>query len=372
MRWCSRPAVLLVALAACAGDATEASDAAGSSTGTADTSGAPPPTTAPADDRGVDESTDDSSEAGSVGVDETSTGDVAKLGPPYPIVFAHGFFGFESFAGIDFVTYFFGVRDRLASEGETLVFTPAVNPFDDSTARGEQLIEHVEAILAETGHAKVNLVGHSQGGLDARVVANLRPDLVASVTTIATPHHGTPIADIILGLVSDPQAQQAADELAQLLGGALWSEVDGNTSISESLAQFSTPGIAEFNETYPDAEGVAYASIAGRSAYHLGGPECAIDDAPPFVADFALAVDALDGGLEVTGAILTANPLAPVANDGLVRVADARWGEFLGCVPADHLDEVGQLLGDVPGLTNPWRHDDFYSALVAWLRDRGL
>jgi triacylglycerol lipase len=307
-----------------------------------------------------------------VGMDESSTGDVAKLGPPYPIVFAHGFFGFESFAGIDFVTYFFGVVDRLASDGEMFVYTPAVNPFDDSTARGEQLLAHVEAILAETGHAKVNLVGHSQGGLDARVVAHLRPDLVASVTTVATPHRGTPIADIVLGLVSDPQAQAAADELAQLLGGALWSEVDGNTSISESLAQFSTPGIAEFNETYPDAEGVAYASIAGRSAYHLGGSACAIEGAPPFIADYGVAIDALDGGFAVSGAILTADPLAPVANDGLVRVEDARWGEFLGCVPADHLDEVGQLLGDVPGLTNPWRHDDFYAALVALLRSRGL
>ena len=372
MRWWGTRAALVVASAAlaCSGDATEAVGGAGTSTGAADTSGSMPATSvAPGED---DDDDDESSEAGSAGVDETSTGDIAKLGPPYPIVLAHGFFGFESFAGVDFVTYFYGVADRLADEGEPWVYTPAVNPFDDSTARGEQLLAHVEEILAETGHAKVNLIGHSQGGLDARVVAHLRPDLVASVTTFATPHQGTPISDIVLGLVPDPQAQAAADELAQLFGAALWSEIDGNTSIFESLAQFSSAGIAEFNATYSDAPGVAYASIAGRSAYHFGGPACAIDDAPPFIADMNGALDALDSGFTVSGAILTGDPLAPAANDGLVRVTDARWGVFLGCVPADHLDEVGQLLGDVPGLTNPWRHDDFYAALVAWLRDGGF
>jgi triacylglycerol lipase len=363
-RW----AIQALALLACSGDATEAvGDDSESSSAAVDTSGPAPMTSADGTSEALTES-----EGGSGGVDETSTTGAPALGPPYPIVLAHGFFGFETFAGIDFVTYFYGVADRLAGEGEPWVFTPAVNPFDDSTARGEQLLAHVEAILAETGHAKVNLVGHSQGGLDARVVASLRPDLVASVTTFATPHHGTPISDIVLGVVADPQQQDLVDELVQLFGAAIWPEVDGDTSLFESFAQFSTEGIAEFNATYPDAPGVLYASIAGRSSYHLGHPACVVEDAPAFVADFAASVDALDGGFTVSGAILTADVLAPVANDGLVRVTDARWGTFLGCVPADHLDEVGQLLGDVPGLTNPWRHDEFYVELVAWLRAQGL
>jgi triacylglycerol lipase len=55
-----------------------------------------------------------------------------------------------------------------------------------------------------------------------------------------------------------------------------------------------------------------------------------------------------------------------------VRVKDARWGEFLGCVPADHLDEVGQLLGDGPGLGNDWDYVAFYDDLVRFLRGEGL
>lgn len=30
-------------------------------------------------------------------------------------------------------------------------------------------------------------------------------------------------------------------------------------------------------------------------------------------------------------------------NDGMVTVASAKWGRFQGCIPADHLGEVGQV-----------------------------
>ena len=103
---------------------------------------------------------------------------------------AHGFFGFDEFAGLDFETYFCHVKEHLASQGE-IVLTPAVDPFNDSDERGKQLLNRIEELLQQTGAAKVNIIGHSQGGLDARVVANLAPSKVASVITISTPHHGT-------------------------------------------------------------------------------------------------------------------------------------------------------------------------------------
>ena len=116
-----------------------------------------------------------------------------QLGPPYPVVLVHGFFGFEQFAGFDFATYFYEVRESLSGSGETLVFTPAVDPFNTSENRAIQLATQVENILHLTGHSKVNLVGHSQGGLDARVLAHDHPEWVASVTSISSPHLGTPV-----------------------------------------------------------------------------------------------------------------------------------------------------------------------------------
>lgn len=295
----------------------------------------------------------------------SSTGD-ASMGP-YPIVLAHGFFGFEDFAGAGFVDYYWGVRDDLASVGETEVFTPAVDPFNDSTTRGLQLLEAVEAVIAETGAEKVNIIGHSQGGLDARVVAHLRPDLVASVTTVATPHYGSPIADYALLIPGGG----VVDVLVQLFGGPLWGAIDNSTSLIASMEQFSTDGIAVFNEEYTDQPGVAYASIAGRSDNELAAAECATDDAPPFISNWDGVVDPIDPLFAAAEAIVDGGFGSSIPNDGLVRVEDSKWGTFLGCIPADHIDEIGHLFGDGSGGNNAFDHQTFYRNLVGYLRARG-
>ena len=299
---------------------------------------------------------------------EASTG----LGPPYPIVLAHGFFGFEQFAGVDFVTYFFEVKDHLAASGEANVFTPAVDPFNDSTFRGAQLEAEIEKILATTGHEKVNIVGHSQGGLDARVVAHDRPDLVASVTMFATPNRGTRVADVLLRLINDPRAAALIDALVQVIGAPIYDQIGMETAVSKPLNLFSESGIAAFNAKYPDSPGVLYFSITGRTDLHLGVPDCQTPDAPPFVTQFQGKIDPVDPLLSLPEEILDEGLLDPIPNDGLVTVPSAKWGTFLGCVPADHLDEVGQLLGDLPGLTSGWSHKQFFVDLVAYLRAQGL
>ncbi|VEB43459.1 Lactonizing lipase precursor [Chromobacterium violaceum] len=59
-----------------------------------------------------------------------------------------------------------------------------VSATGSNETRGEQLLQQVRRILAITGAQKVNLIGHSQGAPTARYVAGVRPDLVASVTTV--------------------------------------------------------------------------------------------------------------------------------------------------------------------------------------------
>ncbi len=286
-------------------------------------------------------------------------------GPPYPVVLAHGFFGFEDFAGAGFLTYFYKVKEHLAKNGE-IVLTPAVDPFNDSDFRGDQLIGHIEAYLAETGAAKVNLIGHSQGGLDARVVAHKRPDLVASVVTIATPHHGTPIADIALKILANPNAQGIINALAKLIGGPLYDQIGDETDLAKPLHLFSQAGITAFNQQHPDSPSVFYASIAGRSALHPQNNDCEADVAVPFMQPWKQKLDAIDPLFAAIGLALE-----PKSHDGLVRAVDARWGEFWGCVPADHTDQVGQLFGDSPGLGEDWSYLAFYDELINYLRTLG-
>ncbi len=298
------------------------------------------------------------------------SGGAAKLGPPYPIVLAHGFFGFNDFAGAGFLSYFYGVKDYMEAHGEPLVFTPAVDPFNSSDYRGAQLEKAIEEILKATGHEKVNIIGHSQGGLDARVVANLRPDLVASVVTVATPHQGSRVADIALQLVADPNAQDVLNELLKLVGMPLYDQIGNETNVILPLKLFSKEGIAAFNAAHPDEPDVFYASIGGRTDLHLGGSVCKADVDLPFIKDWAGKLDTVDPALSLFEELLDGGFGAPYPNDGLVRVEDSKRGQFWGCLPADHLDEVGQLIGDSAGIGNSWDYQEFYAAVIAELRKR--
>jgi len=294
------------------------------------------------------------------------------LGPPYPIVLAHGFFGFEDFAGAGFLSYFYGIKDHLADNGETLVFTPDVDPFNSSEVRGAQLAAKIQAILDETGHAKVNIVGHSQGGLDGRVVAYEHPQMVASVISLQAPHYGTPIADIALELVQDPNMAAVVDLFVQLLGAPIYDEIGQQTSVTQGLWQFSEDGWKAFNAKYVDQAGVYYASVAGRTDYHSGGSDCVTSTAPPWISDYDNELDPVDPLFDISEMILDGGIGNPYPNDGLLRVKDAKWGVFLGCLPADHLDLIGQLFGDQPGLFNDFDYKQFYVDLVGHIRDQGL
>lgn len=64
---------------------------------------------------------------------------------------------------------------------------------------GFRLTETVETAAAETGR-RVHLVGHSLGGVLARGVASLRPELAASVTTMGTPIRGVRSHPLVMRL----------------------------------------------------------------------------------------------------------------------------------------------------------------------------
>lgn len=303
-------------------------------------------------------------EGGETGVDASP-----EEGPP-PVVLAHGMAGFDHLTESGALPYYFGVREVLEEEGRR-VYTPTVDPFDDSTARGEQLLGEIDRIVDEGGYDEVTIVGHSQGGLDARYVAHHRPDDVAAVVTISTPHRGTLLADIALEIVDHDLSRELLDALTQLLGRPIYNEAGEETSVVDALQQFSDAGIEAFNDEVTNREGVYYASIAGRSGGRSGENFCDRPSAPEFIAKWHDERDPTEPFLEIPERILAGPRDTKYPNDGLVRVGDARWGEFLGCIPADHLDEVGQLGGDEPGGDNDFEHLVFYRDLVEFLGDRG-
>ena len=59
-------------------------------------------------------------------------------------------------------------------------------------------------------------------------------------------------------------------------------------------------------------------------------------------------------------------------NDGLVAISSAQWGTFRGCIPADHMEQLGQYnLPDVnvrTGVDMAW----FYASVASDLAGQGV
>ncbi|HME68964.1 MAG TPA: triacylglycerol lipase [Myxococcota bacterium] len=258
----------------------------------------------------------------------------------YPIVLAHGLLGFKQLFGV--LEYFYGIPESLQGSGAR-VYVTQVNAVDSSEVRGEQLLSQVETILAVTGAQKVNLIGHSQGGLDARYVAAVRPDLVASITTVGTPHKGAQLADYLLRL--PPSGQGVVAGLLDAIG-TLIDFASGTPSPQDALASLGTlssAGAAEFNAKYPQGVpptpcGSGAASVNGVQFYSWGG-----------TGTFTNFFDISDPILALTGSVYTE------ANDGLVGHCSSHFGTVLrDNYLYNHLDEVNQILGLVsPFEANP-------------------
>lgn len=115
----------------------------------------------------------------------------------YPIILVHG-------VALKEKRYFraFGrIKDELTMRGYE-VYIADTDAFGTVESNSYQLKEYVEKILAKTGAEKVNLIGHSKGGLDSKEMILNRgmADKVASLTTLCTPHKGSIIASGIWSL----------------------------------------------------------------------------------------------------------------------------------------------------------------------------
>ncbi len=66
------------------------------------------------------------------------------------------------------------------------------------------------------------------------------------------------------------------------------------------------------------------------------------------------------------------DPTKAMPNDGLAGVASTRWGTFRGCVPADHMEQLGQR--SIPDVNVRTGFDvaRFYANVAGDLRARGF
>ena len=252
--------------------------------------------------------------------------------PPFPIVLAHGIARFdfltekaENKLGLpesvlsDQLEYFKGIKSHLEAHGFT-VSHPNQSFSGSVDLRAQQLRDRVNTVISTTGSPKVHIIGHSMGGLDARhmIVDHGMAERVATLTTIGTPHHGSPVADHI-------KNKPGGKLLLKVLSQVLNLDIDG-------LDDLTTDVCEAFNRRAEDAEARNPVKYQTYSAF-----ENVTDIVAPLVPGW-VKISSIDG-----------------ANDGLVSVRSQQWAKELIASDgtrnqiaqhqfpfgADHLNEVG-------------------------------
>ncbi|KAL7279657.1 hypothetical protein ACG7TL_006064 [Trametes sanguinea] len=327
--------------------------------------------------------------------------------PRYPIVLCHGLYGFDVRGPSAFPMlqqhYWSNVLNVLRGKVGAEVLVTGVPSTGSISSRAENLDRFLRDRAPGRG---INFLAHSMGGLDCRhLISHIQPTdyTPLSLTTIATPHRGSPFMDwcrqyIGLGRLeaeqlnrsrsegadqepsAEPQDKPSAEERSRRVAGvksllSLASLPSSFTTLLLSL--LDSPAYANLTSTYlntvfnpatPNDPSVKYFSVAGRisnmSIWH-----------PLWLPKMVL-----DGFEEKERARLRemGNPIADMdsewGNDGLVTLQSARWGELLGVLEGcDHWDLRGArgLDIDLPSIPSPdgWNITDWGRFVRAWKRE---
>lgn len=329
------------------------------------------------------------------------------------IILVPGFFGF---ANLGDLVYFSHVSEFLAQVfADAGIDARVVHAPTSPTASIRERVRRIaEVIDNEAGSGPLHLIGHSSGGLDIRLLTahgfslegrdiEAIADRVRTVVMLATPHHGTPLANYfttlfgqrilallslatvyilrfgslplsfvfrLVGLVLEARsyvsrANTVIDQLfSQLLSDFsrdrrralrdFLGEVSGDQSI---IPQLSPESLELFNARASDREGVRYGSVVtrgrkpnGRTRLRLGpNPynqatylvyQWLYREASRFPTTFFPVLSA-----EQRVRLLTQYQEMPSTadNDGIVPTLSQPWGEIIEAVDADHLDIIGHF-----------------------------
>lgn len=249
--------------------------------------------------------------------------------PRHPVVFCHGMLAMTTLHRMlpEHRNYFVAFADFLRERGVRVLF-PQVEPTGGVEIRARQLAEQIRHWTDKP----VNLIAHSMGGLDSRyLIAHLgMANRVRSLTTICTPHHGSPVADWFC----ENFGRRIPLMLAlQTLGMNL-----------EGVGACRLCDCRDFNARTPDAPEVRYFSY---------GAAVSLERTTPFLRRAWGIITPREG-----------------PNDGLVSVQSAKWGEYLGTLAVDHFAQTPDGLFTRPG--EDFDSLGFFTRLVEDLARRGF
>lgn len=236
----------------------------------------------------------------------------------YPVILVHGI-GYRD--DIKIYRYWGNIPAYLQKHG-VQVFLAGQNAFNTHEKNAEQLKVRCENVLQITGAEKVNIIAHSKGGIESRyMITKLgMADKVASLTTIATPHRGSPLANYIIETIFklkvDMLVINSLKTYAKILG-------DKNPEILKAGLQLTPQYMKQFNEKVPDMPQVYYQSYGGEIS----------ETYPRILQRKKYNLIKQHAG----------------TSDGVVPVSSYKWGNFRGVVSSktgigvSHFEIVGQV-----------------------------
>ena len=258
----------------------------------------------------------------------------------YPVVLMHGF---GMLAGLRRGGHLHEEAMNLRLHG-VVAYAPNVASYNTVAARAAMWEQRLAHILEETGAERLNLIAHSMGGLDARLLIHQHGfhEVVAVLTTISTPHRGTYLAEFLLR--QPERLRRWGVDLVNWMGE---NALEDATADAQQALHELTPAYLDetFNPAVPDHPDVAYWSYGGAAGK---GTDAGIN---PFLKLWNPIIYDREG-----------------ANDGMVSVRSARWGTFLGTVEADHAQQIG--LNTLT--TSTFDSNGFYCEIVQKLAAAGF
>lgn len=258
------------------------------------------------------------------------------------IVLAHGILGFNTVLGIE---YFNGIKEHLEKKFNAKVLATNVDPVKSIKDRGAELRNQILAALGKTGTVStlnpkenVHIIAHSMGGLDSRLILSPRnPDnianVVSSLTTVGTPHNGSPVADLCVSFVDGKSPIPAAGTIERKINDSIQ---DLGISL-DGLRDLTTTSATNFNKDNIDNPGVRYFCVAGQGRRFSLTRLLRLDFAKTslFLLPFHEYMK-LETGEE---------------NDGVVAITSAQrsgWKVISDPWPVDHFEEVGHNIDRGP------------------------
>ena len=267
----------------------------------------------------------------------SGTGSDGKIALQHPVILVHGIARNDKNKLMDP----WGRIPAVLEENGVEIYFGNTDAWGSILSNAELLKETIDSILQETGHKRVNIIAHSKGGIDSRycIWRFDYGDKVASLTTLATPHHGAEVADLFFNtkIIHTNPIRRRLQFIGKLFG-------DTKPDMYNVNYELTTSNMNEFNATVTMDNRVYYQSI--YSVMHDPA------DDPQFSRSY-LHIKEVSGN-----------------NDGMVSEQSAWWGYNIKKLPGSisHEQIIDHGIKKISGMVIP----NIYLDIVKELGRMGL